>query len=145
MLAVDLLVHVDRAGPGVGVVAGDDVASAVADQIQRLFDRARRSGRFDGDVDAEAAGEVAHDLRALALLRALNVDDMIGAHGGRELEAIGWRAERDDARGAGQSRERDGAETDGAGPLHEHACRRGSAPRDRSACTAVISPQPPLM
>ena len=45
----------------------------------------------------------------------------IGAHGGRELEAIGWRAERDDARGTGQSRERDGAETDGTGPLHEHA------------------------
>src|SRR4051794_39219483 len=52
MLAVDLLVDVDRARAGVGVVPGDHVAAAVADQIERLFDGARRTGRFDGHVDA---------------------------------------------------------------------------------------------
>src|SRR5689334_2394271 len=39
MLAVDLLMDVDRAGAGVGVMARDDVGAAVAYQIERFFDR----------------------------------------------------------------------------------------------------------
>src|SRR3954466_16365143 len=76
MLAVGLLVHVDRARAGVGVVAGDHVTAAVADQVERLFDGARRAGRFDGHVDTDAAGQRPHDLQALRRRGALDVDDV---------------------------------------------------------------------
>src|SRR5436190_4571048 len=39
MLAVDLLVDIDGARAGVGVMAANDVAAAVTDQIERLFHR----------------------------------------------------------------------------------------------------------
>src|SRR5947207_5307131 len=58
MLAVDLLVNVDRARPGIGVMTGDHIAAAVADEGRRFLDGARRSGGLDGHVDAHAARQL---------------------------------------------------------------------------------------
>src|SRR5262249_32023782 len=54
VLAIDVLVRVDRAVAGVRVVAGDDIRAAVAREAHALLERARRSGRLDDDVRAKA-------------------------------------------------------------------------------------------
>src|SRR4029453_12396482 len=43
VLAVDRLMHIDRARPGIGVMARDDVPSTVASQEWTLFKTARGS------------------------------------------------------------------------------------------------------
>src|SRR5262245_18828836 len=58
MLAVYLVVRVDGTRTRVRVVTGDHVAAAVADEIERLFDRARRSGRLDCHIDAQSVGQI---------------------------------------------------------------------------------------
>ena len=54
MLAVDLLMRVDRARAGIGVMPGDDVAAAVAGESQTFFEGARGARSFDDDVGALA-------------------------------------------------------------------------------------------
>ena len=54
------VMRVDLAGAGVGVVAGDDVAAAVARQHQAFLEGARGPGGFDDDVDALAVRERPH-------------------------------------------------------------------------------------
>ena len=119
VLSIDLLMHVDRAGPGIGVVAGDHVASAVTNQVERFLDRARGSGCFDGDIDAQSAGVRADELEPFRFGHVTDVDRHLRTHCTGQCEAICWRAEGDHARGAGKTCERDRAQPNGARPLHE--------------------------
>ena len=50
----------------VGVVAGDDVAAAVAREVQPFLDRRRGSGRLEHDVHAFAVGQGADLFQPLA-------------------------------------------------------------------------------
>src|SRR2546425_7874311 len=115
MLPVDLLVDVDRAWTCIGVVAGDDVAAAVANEVERLLDRACRSCRFDRHVDAGAVRETDDLLSPRRLGRLLQVDRDVGAHPARKIQSVGWRADCDHSCGAGDPCERNSAQSDGAG------------------------------
>ena len=75
MLAVDVLMRVDRARADVGVVAGNDVAAAVADERHAFLDGARRAGGFDHDVGAFAVGPVADRLEPLRGRRSMPSDN----------------------------------------------------------------------
>src|SRR5687768_15304849 len=58
VLAVDVLVRVDRAVADVRVVSRDDVRAPVARQPNALLERARGARGLDDDVSAEPVGEL---------------------------------------------------------------------------------------
>ena len=66
----------------------------------------------------------AHLVEALRGGRAFQIVDVVRAHRAREIQPRGRRADRDDRRGAAEPRQRDRAQADGAGALHEHAVAR---------------------
>ena len=144
VLAIDLLVHVHRTRSSVGVVPGDDVSAAVANQVERFFDRTSRAGSFDGDVDTEAGREVARSARVAARRRAGDVDDDVCAHCGGKRQPIRRGAEGDHARRSRKLRQRNHAQSNRPGSLDQHRVAEHNAARS-IACTAVIRPQPPLM
>src|SRR5688572_32688382 len=96
MLAVDLPVRVDGARPDVGVVAGDDVAAAVAHEIQSFFDGARRAGCLDGDVYAFSMRSREHCFESRIRRRRVEIEDLVRSHLAREREAARWRANHED-------------------------------------------------
>ena len=120
MLAVDVLVRVDRAVPGVGVVAGDDVRAAVARHAQSLFERARRPGRLHHHVRAHAVRQLHHLLPARLRLCRINIYDVVGPHVPRQCQSVGGRAHHNHPSGAGLSRECRRAQSHRAGALHHH-------------------------
>src|SRR5687768_7110017 len=79
MLAVDVLMTVDGRRSDVGVVPGDDVAAAVADEGEPLFERARRAGRLDHDVDALAMCSRSQILQPLLRGGAIQIVDVVRA------------------------------------------------------------------
>ena len=129
VLAVDLPVRVDLAVADVGVVPGDDVAPADAREIQSLGDGRGGAGGFDHDVRAFAVGRVEHGLAPAVGRRGLEIERDVGAHLAREREPARGRADRDDARGAGDPGQRDRAQADGARRPARRPCRRAGSRR----------------
>ena len=143
-LAVDVLVRVDGARTNIGVVPGDDVAAAVANERYAFLYGPSRTGGFDDDIDALAAGALADRLQPFLRRRRAERKDLVGAHLAREGESGRWDRRRQDGRGPGQSAERDRAQANGADALDEHAVagtKRGAF----ADVTAVRRPQPPPM
>ena len=110
-------------GPTSGVVAGDHVAAAVAHEVQAFLERPRRAGGFDHDVDAFAVGEGAQSSRRSAGVVASRSNTWSAPMRRRGRDATAARRSRDGRRAA-EARERDGAQADGAGALHEHGVAR---------------------
>ena len=54
------MMGVDAARPNIGVVPGNHVAAAVADERHSFLDGARRTGGLDHDIDALTVRQIAH-------------------------------------------------------------------------------------
>ena len=121
VLAVDVLVRVDRGRPDVGVVAGDHVAAAVAHEVEPSSTARADPAASMTTSKPFAVGERVHRVAPLFGRGRVEVEDVVGAHPARQVQTRRRRADRDDRRRAAEPRERDGAQADGAGALHEHA------------------------
>src|SRR5204862_1958571 len=80
VLAIDLLVRVDRALPDVGVVPGDDISSADPGEVQAFGNRGRGAGGLEHDVRAFTMGRVEHGLPPGLVRREPEVQGDVGAH-----------------------------------------------------------------
>src|SRR6185437_11165117 len=80
MLPVDVTMSVDGAGPDVGVVAGDDVPSAVTRQVHPLLDGASRAGRLDDDVGSLAIRCRPNRLEPFLGRCGVEMQGAVGAH-----------------------------------------------------------------
>ena len=81
---------------GLAVDADVRDASAGADQLGRELERLRYADRFEGDVRAEAVGQLHH---ACDGVLAAVVDRDVGAEPQRALEAAVGEVDRDDLPG----------------------------------------------
>jgi hypothetical protein len=124
VLAVDVLMRIDGARPGVGIVAGHDVPAAITRQRQPFLDRASRACRFDYDVDPFAVRQRLDRFQPLTGRQGRHIVNVVRAHRARKIEPRGRRADCDDRRGAAESSERNRAQADRAGSLDEDGVGR---------------------
>ena len=115
---------------GAVVLPGGDAdrhhAATVADHLERLREGLRQAEHFERDVDAVAAGQLAHARHGVS---GRGVDDVGGAQPARGLELVVLDVDRDDLRRAERLGDLDDVDADAAGGDDGDASRR----RARSA------------
>ena len=121
MFAVDVHMGIHRHAPGVGVVADDDVAAAVAEHGEAFRHRARVAAGLDHQIGATPRGCRSYPFGPALGIAVRECEGVVSAHPEREVTARRWLTGRHDRSGAGGPGKGDGRQPHRANALHHDA------------------------